>query len=138
MPRVPRRPWLPLLMMIATLPIGCGPAQVEHRNRDLIESLLTAVSARNTEWLAENMALIEARRADGTLGDSDAKALEPIVAHARAGRWAEAETLAFDLRDAQRPTAEDATADAKRSLPPPHDDPAPRGRSSARRTSARS
>lgn len=123
-------PWVPRLrriglLTLALLASGCGPAQVEHQNRDLIESLLTAVSARNPEWLAENQALIASRRAAGTLSAADAATLGPIVALAQAGRWSQAESLAFDLRDAQAPTAQDRVADAQRQLPPPEHAPTP-------------
>ena len=87
---------------------GCGgPPQVAPENRRLVESVLTAVSARNPGWLDENVRLIEARRAAGGLSSAEDRALRAIVEKARGGDWAGAESDAFDLRDAQRATGAD-------------------------------
>ena len=97
---------------VATLAIsfgaGCNrPPQVTGENRQIIVSLVTAVSARNTDWLKKNAELIEKERAAGKLSDAEYESFSAIVSQARAGDWKSAETAAYALREAQEPTAED-------------------------------
>lgn len=93
---------------ILVLAAGCGgPPQVSHENRDLVVSLATAVSARNTAWLDSNEQLLEKQRAEGKCSDQEYQTFTAIIAQARAGDWKSAEDAAYRLRDAQEPTAED-------------------------------
>lgn len=108
---------------LALLPMaaGCGrQPQLASGNRDLITSLATAVSTRNTAWLDENVKLIEARRAAGGLAEGEYEALSSIVATARSGDWQGAEAAVYALRDAQEPTAEDLKRLSERKLAPDH------------------
>ncbi len=107
--------------ILMTLPVlflwvGCGPPQVEHEERRLVESLLSAVSTRNLAWLDENVAAIEKRRAEGTLSAAASRSFGEIIGLARGGRWEEAESRAFELRDAQRPTARDREEAERREV----------------------
>ena len=106
------RPMAALLALIA----GCGSPQVASENRDLVESVVTAVSAKNTDWLAANERKIAERQAAGKLASSEASAFDAILAKARAGDWDAAADLAYRLRDAQAPTAEDRDRVARRAV----------------------
>lgn len=98
---------------------GCGATQVTPKNRHLVESLATAVSAKNPEWLDENARLIEGRRTTGNLAAAEDSALSAIVVLAEAGDWAKAEELALALRDGQRPSSQDVATAAKPKLRKP-------------------
>jgi hypothetical protein len=92
-----------LLMGLVVL-AGCGRPQVGANNYRLIESLRTAVSARRGDWLDENVKLIFQRHASGEMNDEPFAAFESIVALARGGDWAEAETEVIRLAKAQQPS----------------------------------
>jgi len=111
--------------MVAALAIGFGtgcnrPPQVTGANREIIKSLVTAVSARNPEWLKANAELIEKERAGGKLSDAEYQSLSSIVSQARADDWKSAETAAYALREAQVPSAEDLRNLEARKLAPRH------------------
>lgn len=108
------------LVLVATL-AGCGRApQLSEANREIVVSLATAVSARNPEWIDSNAELIEQHRADGECSDAEYEAFQNIIAKARAGDWEAAETAAYALRDAQKPTAEDLKRLSERKLSHDH------------------
>jgi hypothetical protein len=86
--------------------IGCGPPQVAPQNLRLTASLRTALSARNAEWLEQNVRAIEERRSAGAMGDDEYAAFQSIVSQAKAGQWQEAERATVRLQQAQRPTQE--------------------------------
>ena len=89
---------------------GCGRPQLEPANYRLVESLRTALSARNVNWLDDNARLIAKRHADGQMSDGEVAALEAIIAQAREGDWTGAEEEVVRLAKAQR---------AGGALPPP-------------------
>jgi hypothetical protein len=100
---------------------GCNrPPQVTGENRRIIVSLVTAVSARNSDWLKTNAELIEKERAAGKLSDAEYQSFSAIVSQAQAGDWKSAETAAYALREAQEPTAEDLRNLESRKLNPRH------------------
>jgi len=110
---------------VATLAIsfgaGCNrPPQVTGENRRIIVSLVTAVSARNSDWLKTNAELIEKERAAGKLSDAEYQSFSAIVSQAQARDWKSAETAAYALREAQEPTAEDLRNLEARKLNPRH------------------
>lgn len=107
-----------LLAALALAP-GCGPTQISRANREVVESLATAVSARNPEWLEENVKRIEACKAAGDLPDADETAFREIIDKAKSGDWEGAESAAFWLRDGQRPSGEDYAAPATPRLRAP-------------------
>ena len=72
-----------LLAALALTP-GCGPAQISRGNREIVESLATAVSARNADWLDENTEQVEARMAAGGLPETDERAFREIIDRAKA------------------------------------------------------
>lgn len=88
------------------LVVGCGGTQMQPGNQRLTSSLRTAVSARNTQWLEQNVTVIEQRRREGQLTDEEYEALTPVVALARAGKWQEAEEAVVELQKSQRPSQE--------------------------------
>jgi hypothetical protein len=94
------------LLLAATFVGGCGYPQAAPNNLRLITTLRTALSARNTEWLDQNVALMEERRQAGEMSDDEYDAFQSIVAQARAGEWEEAERAAVKFQKAQRPTDE--------------------------------
>src|SRR3954451_4313946 len=96
---------------------GCGrPPQVAGANRELIVSLATAVSARNSSWLNENAWLLEQRRSAGKCSGTEYATFKAIIDVARAGDWKSAEDAVYALRDAQEPTAQDLDNLSKRTL----------------------
>ena len=75
-----------LLLVVSLSLAGCGrQPQVKPMNRRLIESLRTALSARNTEWLDANWKLIEKAHTDGSMDDAEFSRFKEIVDIARAG-----------------------------------------------------
>lgn len=105
--------------------VGCGGApQVGRENRVLVESLWTAVSARNTQWLDENAQEIEARKAAGQLTETEERAFRVVIEAARSGDWKTAEDRAYALRQAQSATSEDEESVNRRDLPPSEETPA--------------
>jgi len=113
-----------LILALGVATTGCGETQVSPTNRRIVESLATAVSARNPDWLRENAEIISARKAAGELGQDEALVLQEIVDLAGTGRWPDAEARAFALRDGQRGAAEDEAeaTSAKPKLRPPNRD----------------
>ena len=95
-----------LLLAISLTLGGCGPPQVKPNNLRLIASLRTALSAKNTEWLQQNIDLIEQRRADGQMSDDEYEEFQAIIAKAKSGDWQGAERDSVDFQKAQRPTTE--------------------------------
>ncbi len=100
---------------------GCSrQTQVAPANRQLLESLRTAVSAQRADWLEANSKIIDERRASGGMTDTEYEAIEKIVADARAGRWAEADARVTKLAAGQRVTDEDrARLKSQRPAPRP-------------------
>jgi hypothetical protein len=97
-----------LTVVLTLLAAGCGgPPQVARSHRRLVESMLTAVSTRNPQWVDENARLVESLHEKGELTPAEHEAFTMILATARAGNWDRAEELAYDLRGAQRVTQDD-------------------------------
>ena len=90
----------------AVLVAGCGYPAAQPVNFEIITSLRTACSARNTEWLVANEEKIEARRAAGEMSDDEYETFAAIVRQARDGDWAKAERACLKFQRAQRPTPE--------------------------------
>ncbi len=105
------------LMLVVVLVIGCGPPQVEPANYRLLESLRTALSARNGNWLEDNARQIAKKHADGTMTDGEFAAFDAIVSQARGGDWTGAEQEVVRLAKAQR--AGGALPRAKSTSPSP-------------------
>jgi Sec-independent protein translocase protein TatA len=91
-----------LALLVAVF--GCNRApQVASSNLGLISSLRTALSARNEEWLAHNVAAIEDRHQAGAMLDDEYAAFQRIISQAKSGDWEGAEKAALRLQQAQRP-----------------------------------
>lgn len=111
---------LPLIMgLLAAGVAGCGETQVTPVNRRLVESLATAVSAKNPQWLKENVEAIAKAKAEGALSAAEESAFRTIIDPAEKGDWAEAERLAFALRDGQRASSEDRASSSAPKIRPP-------------------
>jgi hypothetical protein len=106
----------PLLAALLLAVSGCGGTQVSGENRDLVVSLATATNTRESRWIDKNAALVDERRAAGTLSDAEYAAFQEIIGKARAGDWDAAQDAAYALRDAQTPTADDIKHLAERKL----------------------
>ena len=64
------------------------------------------MSAKNTEWLEQNIERIEKRRAARQMSDEEHAEFQAIIAKARAGDWQGAERDSVRFQKAQRPTPE--------------------------------
>jgi hypothetical protein len=113
---------LRFLVGLVLLPaLGCdSQPQIAGENRELIVSLATAVSARDSNWLEKNAQLMERHKAEGVLSEVEYQTFTAIVAQARAGDWDAAEAAIYALREGQEPTAEDRELAAQRKLAPHH------------------
>jgi len=98
--------WL-ATVTLALLVVGCGQPQAAPQNRQLITSLRTAISARNSEWLQKNAEVLEERRAAGNVSDDEYETFQAIIDKAKAGKWDDAEQDAIAFQKAQRPTREE-------------------------------
>ena len=93
-----------LLVGLMTL-AGCErPPQVGANNYRFTESLRTALSTRRNDWLEQNAKLISERHTSGEMNDEQFAAFESILALARGGDWARAETEVILLGKAQQPS----------------------------------
>ncbi len=108
-----------LLAASALAATGCGQPQVDPEHRDLVLRLATATSTQDRGTLDRAAAEIRRLETQGALGDDQRAAFVAILEHARDGDWERAQRLAYNLRDAQRPTTEDKQRVAKRILPTP-------------------
>lgn len=104
-----------LMLAIASWP-GCSPPQVPADARELVQLLATATSSRDGALIRLAVEEIEEHRAAGMLDDEAHDALSAVVDAARSGDWERAQRLAYALRDAQRPTAEDVERIRQRTL----------------------
>jgi hypothetical protein len=104
--KVSRSRFLVVLAALAICAGGCGPPQASPPNRQLIASLRTALSAQNPDWLEQNAAILQERRAAKEVLDDEFAAFQAIIETARAGQWKEAEGQAIAFQKAQRPTRE--------------------------------
>ncbi len=93
--------------MVGLSMIGCGRPQASSPdNQQLIGSLRTAISARNPEWLEQNVEVLEERRAAGEVADAEYEEFQAIIAMAKEGRWEAAEREVTKFLNSQRPTQE--------------------------------
>lgn len=83
---------------------GCSPPQASPQNLQLIASLRTALSTKNSEWLEENARIVEQRRAAGEGTAEEFARFQAIIDKARGGQWQEAEADVIAFQKAQRPT----------------------------------
>ena len=98
--------WLAMGLILSMI-IGCDRPQAAPQNRELITSLRTAVSARKTDWLEQNVKILEERRAAGKVSDAEYEEFQVIIAKARAGKWEAAEREAIAFQKSQQPTREE-------------------------------
>jgi hypothetical protein len=104
--RMTRCPFILAIALMIVSVAGCGPPRVAPQNLRLTASLRTALSARSTDWLAQNVSAIDERRASGQMSDDEYAAFQSIIAQAKAGQWEAAERETVRLQAAQRPTQE--------------------------------
>jgi hypothetical protein len=85
---------------------GCGQApQFSAKDRRLLESLRTAISAHKPDWLEANVKQIDNAHQQGMISDDGFDALQSIIAEARAGDWKQAEKQIIQLEKSQHPPA---------------------------------
>jgi hypothetical protein len=92
------------------LTTGCSYTEVQPINLRAISSLRTACSARRSDWLKDNVDLIEKRRAAGEMRDDEYETFMAIVRQAEGGDWSGASAACLAFQKAQRPTAEQIEA----------------------------
>ncbi|MGD9722381.1 MAG: hypothetical protein AB7O59_12830 [Pirellulales bacterium] len=89
---------------------GCRYPEAQPINMELITTLRTALSARNTDWLQANADIVEKRRTEGQMNDAEYDAFRQIIEQARGGDWDAAERASLEFQRAQRPTPEQIEA----------------------------
>ena len=90
------------VLVAAAVVAGCNrPPQVGTSNQRLVESLKTAVMARNPDWLGENVKLIDQRYQKGEMTDESYEAFQSIIRQANAGDWAAAQDEVLRLSKVQ-------------------------------------
>ena len=95
------------IVLLGSIVAGaCSPPQAGPENQHVIASLRTALSAKNPEWLEQNVALIEKRYEQGKMSDEAYETFKAIVHKAQDGQWKEAERDVVALQKAQRPQRE--------------------------------
>jgi hypothetical protein len=105
------------LAVVATVVVGrylhgwwTQPPAVEFDNLKYVQLLRTAVSARNSNWLAGVEKAVELRAAEGKLSDPEREHFGHVVALARDDRWDDADRAAYEFEAAQ--------LSRRRSFPP--------------------
>lgn len=77
------------------------PPAVEFNNLKYVQLLRTAVSARNTDWLAKVDSAVDQRLAAGEMSSSEHDHFESLISMAREGAWKEADIACFQFEKAQ-------------------------------------
>lgn len=99
-----------IVVLLAATGLLCGgcyrPPQVASDNLELISSLRTAFSTRNTQRLDDNQRVIQERHDQGKLTEIEFAAFNELIALARAGDWELAEKRVVKFQRVQRPTQE--------------------------------
>lgn len=97
--------------------VGCGGGPtVEPDHQRLLASLRTAISARNADWLQQNVDLIAAEHEQQKMSDEVRAAFDEVVALAREQEWAEAEERLVAWQMSQSPTEQQQARVANREL----------------------
>lgn len=87
-------------VLALALVAGCGPPTPEERdNQRVVESILTAITLRNSRLLDEGARLARQRRDGGYLTDDEYRSLEAIVDKARRADWIGAEEDGYRFRE---------------------------------------
>lgn len=81
---------------------GCARTKSidELQNRKVLDALLTAITRGDTNELASDARLLDARRAEGHISQAHYDAVTALVARARSGDWATAEDELYKFREA--------------------------------------
>jgi hypothetical protein len=88
-----------LLLGFAVFAPGCrGPTEAERDNRRVLDAILTAITLKNPRLLEDDARRARTRYEAGQLNDEEYRAMEAIVAKARAGDWSGAETDGYAFR----------------------------------------
>ena len=88
------------ILLSFALALGCGGPKVKPAAFPHLEALLTALSAKNPEWLERSAKALAAE--ESKLEPKDAAELRRIHELARAGDWEAAKKAAYAVRDASR------------------------------------
>jgi hypothetical protein len=95
-----------LIFAVLAAAIGCGEPQVAPGNLRLTMALRTALSARQSEWLAACREQVETRRQAGEMSDDEYVRFQTIFTAAADGNWEAAERDVVRWQKGQRPPAQ--------------------------------
>jgi len=89
-----------VLVGLALVVSGChgAPTHEDRENGRVLEALLTAITLVNLRLLEDSAVRVEARHDEGHLTDEEYQSFEAIIAKARGGDWAGAETACYEFR----------------------------------------
>ena len=111
------------LLIVVCVFQGCGKApQITSANREILEALQTAVSAKKPEWLSGVESRVTEQHTKQEMSETEFKAFRSILDKAKAGQWKVALNDSLTLSEGQRPTAADLAQlkdrkSAKRTVP---------------------
>jgi hypothetical protein len=77
------------------------PPAVEYDNLKYIQLLWTAVSSRNTEWVAKVETAVEQRHAAGEMSPSALREFQRIISLTKAGDWDLASRESYEFAQGQ-------------------------------------
>ena len=88
------------VVLALALVAGCGaPTSEDRDNQRVVESILTAITLRNSRLLDEGSRLARERRDRGYLTEDEHQGLAAIVDKARRGDWNGAEEDGYRFRE---------------------------------------
>jgi hypothetical protein len=97
---------LAVLISLTFLVSGCGYPEVQPENMELITSLRTACSAKDSTWLKANVEKLDGAKTAGEMSEEEHAIFMAIVEQARGGDWEGAERACLKFQKAQGPTPE--------------------------------
>ncbi len=94
-----------LLVFLSGMP-GCGKTEEPPENLKLLAALRTAISSRNTDWLAQTQTAVDEAAEKGELSEEMEASVREILALATDGEWEEAEEEIIQLQESRRPDSD--------------------------------
>ena len=80
---------------------GCSrPTETARENRRLLDAILTAITMKNENWLADDAEIAKTRHEAGQLTDWEFEQLSRIIDKGTTGEWKTAEELGYEFRKA--------------------------------------
>jgi hypothetical protein len=74
------------------------PTEEQRDNRRVLDSILTAITMKNSRWLEQGARRAQSRHDAGCLSDEQYEGIQKFVNKARAGDWSGAEKDAYEFR----------------------------------------